>query len=113
MSDKASDDDFVRLPEGHVLRACDFERNRQGLRMLALHPDVHSLIGAQVARSDMRFYCLRSDYPQPKRVLHEMALSDKTGMSFCWVWPEKVDTHAESGWFATGETREVTLETGT
>jgi hypothetical protein len=45
--------------------------------MLNAHPDVHSLIGVQVARSDMRFYCLRSDYPQPKRVLHEMALSDK------------------------------------
>jgi hypothetical protein len=110
VSESISDDDFVRLPEGHVLRACDFERNRQGLRMLASHPDLHSLIGVHVKRSGMGFYCLRSDYPQPKRVLHEMALSDKTGMSFCWVWPEQIDTHEESGWFATGRTREVTHE---
>jgi hypothetical protein len=107
MSDKASADDFVRLPEGHVLRECDFERDFHGLRRLNLHNNLHSLIGAQIARSDTRFYCLRPYYPQPKRVLHEMALSDRTGVSFCWVWPEQVAKHEESGWFATGETREV------
>jgi hypothetical protein len=108
VSESISDDDFVRLPEGHVLRPGDYERNWHGLRMLNSHPELHSLIGVQVKRSDMGFYCLRSDYPQ--RVLHEMALSDKTGMSFCWVWPEQIDTHEESGWFATGRTREVTHE---
>jgi hypothetical protein len=69
MTDKASHDDFVRLPEGHVLRAGDYERNWHGLRMLNSYPELHSLIGVQVKRSDMGFYCLRSDYPQPERVL--------------------------------------------
>jgi hypothetical protein len=110
MTDKISPGDFVRLPEGHVLRGCDYECNCFGLRMLNAHFDLHSLIGVQVKRSDMGFYCLRSDYPQPKRVLHEMALSDRSGMSFVWVWPEQVATHEKSGWFATGETREVTHE---
>jgi hypothetical protein len=27
MTDKISPGDFVRLPEGHVLRGCDYERN--------------------------------------------------------------------------------------
>jgi hypothetical protein len=52
MSDKVAPHDFVRLPEGHVLRECDFERNRHGLRRLNLHPDLHSLIGA--AGSEIR-----------------------------------------------------------
>jgi hypothetical protein len=110
MSDKAASDDFVRLPEGHVLRPGDYERNCFGLRMLNSHPELHSLIGVQVKRSDMGFYCLRSEYPQPKRVLHEVALIHPAGMSFCWIWPTAMAKHKESGWFATGETREVTDE---
>jgi hypothetical protein len=111
MTNAISDNDFIRLPEGHVLRPGDYERHWDGLRMLNSHPDLHSLIGAQVVEpSDMGFYCLRSDYPQQRRVLHEMALSDRSGMSFCWVWPHKVSSHERSGWVATGRTREVTHE---
>jgi hypothetical protein len=104
MNKAISEDDFVRLPEGHEIRlGVDwlFYKGRWwGV-------DEHCTITG----GDL--YCRRSDYPKPKRVLHEMALSDRTGMSFCWVWPEKVARHEESGWFATGRTREVTHETGT
>jgi hypothetical protein len=113
MTEAISEDDFVRLPEGHVLRGSDYECDFHGLRKLNLHPDLHSLIGAQVKRSDMGFYCLRSDYPQPKRVLYEVALSHPAGMSFCWIWPTAMAKHEESGWFATGRKREVPHETGT
>jgi hypothetical protein len=108
MTDKIADDDFVRLPEGHVLRECDFERDFHGLRRLNLYPDLHNMIGTKVKRADLAFYCLRSDYPQQQRVLHEMALSDKAGMSFCWVWPDQASRHEQCGWVATGRTREVT-----
>jgi hypothetical protein len=105
MSDKISPDDFIRLPEGHVLRACDFIYIQDdGLQKC------HNTIGCMVGRDGSEYYCRRSGYPQPKRVLHEMALSDNTGMSFCWVWAEQLATHEESGWFATGRTREVTHE---
>jgi hypothetical protein len=110
MIDTVSSDDFVRLPEGYVLRGRDYECSFVGLIRLETQPQLRKAIGTEVGSWDISFYCLRSDYPKPKRVLHEMALSDKTGMSFCWVWPEQVARHEEYGWFSTGETREVTHE---
>jgi hypothetical protein len=107
MRKEISDDDFVRLPQNHVVR-----------------PHVDWLLGAgsfQRATDAMSgvtigtgiWYCLRSDYPQPKRVLYEVALSHPAGMSFCWVWPTAMAKYEESGWFATGRKREVPYETGT
>jgi hypothetical protein len=105
MREKVSQDDFVRLPEGHVLRECDFIYiQNDGLQKC------HNTIGGMVGRDGSEFYCRRSDYPKPKRVLHEVALIHPAGMSFCWIWPTAMTTHEKSGWFATGETREVTHE---
>jgi hypothetical protein len=41
----------------------------------------------------------------PTRTLHEMALSDASGVSFHWVWPERIAMHEKSGWIQTGRTR--------
>jgi hypothetical protein len=108
MSDKCSDDDFVRLPQGHKVRmGVDWI-----LRSGSLQRATDAML-AQVTIGTGIWYCRRSDYPVEKRVLYEVALSHPAGMSFCWIWPTAMAKHEESGWFATGRKREVPYETGT
>jgi hypothetical protein len=45
----------------------------------------------------------------PQRTLYEVADADDTGAMFRWVWAEQVESHEESGWVATGRTREIPL----
>jgi hypothetical protein len=63
MTNAISDDDFIRLPKGHLVRPhVDW---LLGAGALELATDAMSgvMIGTGI------WYCLRSDYPQPKRVL--------------------------------------------
>jgi hypothetical protein len=73
MSESSSDDDFVRLPKDHVVRPHTDWLLGAGVLQRATDAMSGVIIGTGI------WYCLRRDYPQPKRVLHEMALSDKTG----------------------------------
>jgi hypothetical protein len=104
MTDKFSHDDFVRLPKDHLVRPHADWLLGAGVLRRATDAMSGVMIGTGI------WYCRRRDYPQPKRFLHEMALSDRSGMSFCWVWPHKVSSHERSGWVATGRTLEVTHE---
>jgi hypothetical protein len=55
------------------------------------------------------FRIRRTREQPPQRTLYEVADADETGAMFRWVWAEQVESHEESGWVATGRTREMSL----